>query len=137
MTVFNEFSTLAQVAIRNPLNSFESDQKLLDEWQDRRFHSKPELEESINEYSEFKRILGNTGVEIIDLPQSNTLTIDSIYTRDSILISPKGLILCNMGRASRSPEARDNYESLKLLDHKIAGEILAPGTLEGLSLIHI
>lgn len=131
MTVFNEFSKLIQVAIRNPLNSFESDQKLLNEWQDLRFHSKPQLDESINEYSEFKKILGNTGVEMIDLPQSNNLTIDSIYTRDSILISPKGLILCNMGRASRTPEARSNYESLKLLGHKIAGEILAPGTLEG------
>ena len=76
MTVFNEFSELVQVAIRNPLNSFESDQKLLDEWQDLRFHSKPQLEESINEYSEFKKILGSTGVEIIDLPQSNNLTID-------------------------------------------------------------
>ena len=131
MTVFNEFSKLVQVAIRNPLNSFESDQKLLDEWQDLRFHSKPELEESINEYSEFKKILGSTGVEIIDLPQSNNLTIDSIYTRDSILISPKGLILCNMGRASRTPEAKNNSEYLKSLGHEVAGEILAPGTLEG------
>ena len=131
MTVFNEFSELIQVAIRNPLNSYESDQKLLDEWQDLRFHSKPELEESINEYSEFKKILGSTGVEIIDLPQSNNLTIDSIYTRDSILISPKGLILCNMGRASRTPEAKNNSEYLKSLGHEVAGEILAPGTLEG------
>jgi N-dimethylarginine dimethylaminohydrolase len=131
MNVFNEFSKLVQVAIRNPLNSFESDQKLLDEWQDLRFHSKPELEESINEYSAFKKILGSTGVEIIDLPQSNNLTIDSIYTRDSILISPKGLILCNMGRASRTPEAKNNSEYLKSLGHEVAGKILAPGTLEG------
>ena len=61
MTVFNEFSKLIQVAIRNPLNSFESDQKLLNEWQDLRFHSKPQLEESINEYSEFKKYLETMG----------------------------------------------------------------------------
>jgi N-dimethylarginine dimethylaminohydrolase len=131
MTTFNEFSRLAQVAIRNPLSSFINDQKLCDEWQSLRFHSKPDLEKSINEFIEFKKLLDNTEIEIIELPRSDNLTIDSIYTRDSILISPKGLILCNMGRASRTPEAKNNSEYLKSLGHEVAGEILAPGTLEG------
>ena len=131
MAVFNEYSLLTQVAIRSPLNSFLTDEKLSNEWQDLRFHAKPELKESINEFIEFRKLLLNNDIKIIDLPQAKGLTIDSIYTRDSILISPKGLILCNMGRASRTPEARDNYEHLKLQGYQIAGEILAPGTLEG------
>lgn len=131
MAVFNEYSLLTQVAIRSPLNSFLTDEKLSNEWQDLRFHEKPELKESINEFIEFRKLLLNNEIKIIDLPQAKGLTIDSIYTRDSILISPKGLILCNMGRASRTPEARDNYEYLKLQGYQIAGEILAPGTLEG------
>ena len=131
MAVFNEYSLLTQVAIRSPLNSFLTDEKLSNEWQDLRFHAKPDLKESINEFIEFRKLLLNNEIKIIDLPQAKDLTIDSIYTRDSILISPKGLILCNMGRASRTPEARDNYEHLKLQGYQIAGEILAPGTLEG------
>ena len=131
MAVLNEYSSLIQVAIRSPLNSFISDEKLSNEWEDLRFHSQPQLKESINEFIEFRKLLLNNEIEVIDLPQSNGLTIDSIYTRDSILISPNGLILCNMGRASRTPEARANYEDLKLQGHQIAGEILAPGTLEG------
>ena len=131
MAVFNEYSLLTQVAIRSPLNSFLTDEKLSNEWQDLRFHAKPELKESINEFIEFRKLLLNNEIKIIDLPQAKDLTIDSIYTRDSILISPKGLILCNMGRASRTPEARDNYEHLKLQGYQIAGEILTPGTLEG------
>ena len=131
MAVFNEYSLLTQVAIRSPLNSFLTDEKLSNEWQDLRFHAKPELKESINEFIEFRKLLLNNEIKIIDLPKAKGLTIDSIYTRDSILISPKGLILCNMGRASRTPEARDNYEHLKLQGYQIAGEILAPGTLEG------
>jgi len=131
MAVLNEYSSLMQVAIRSPLNSFISDEKLSNEWEDLRFHSQPQLKESINEFIEFRKLLLNNEIEIIDLPKINDLTIDSIYTRDSILISPNGLILCNMGRASRTPEARANYEDLKLQGHQIAGEILAPGTLEG------
>ena len=131
MTIFNEYSRLAQVAIRNPLNSFINDQKLSDEWQSLRFHSKPDLAKSINEFIEFKKLLDNTEIEIIELPSSDNLTIDSIYTRDSILITKEGLILCNMGRSSRTPEAKENFNTLSSKGYKIAGQIKAPGTLEG------
>ena len=131
MTIFNEFSTLTQVAIRNPLSAFINEQKLLDEWKSLRFHSKPDLEEAVKEFKEFRDLLKNDGIDIIDLPSNPNLTIDSIYTRDSILVSSKGLILCNMGRTTRTPEAKENYQSLQSSGHAIAGEILSPGTLEG------
>jgi N-dimethylarginine dimethylaminohydrolase len=47
------------------------------------------------------------------------------------LISKAGLILCNMGRSSRTPEAVENYAALSDKGYKIAGQIQAPGTLEG------
>ena len=131
MTILNEFSALAQVAIRNPLSAFINEQKLSNEWESLRFHSKPEFEEAIKEFKDFRDLLKDDGVDIIDLPSNQNLTIDSIYTRDSILVSSKGLILCNMGRSTRTPEAKENYQSLKLSGHAIAGEIIAPGTLEG------
>ena len=131
MTILNEFSALAQVAIRNPLSAFINEQKLSNEWESLRFHSKPEFEEAIKEFKDFRDLLKDDGVDIIDLPSNRNLTIDSIYTRDSILVSSKGLILCNMGRSTRTPEAKENYQSLKLSGHAIAGEIIAPGTLEG------
>ena len=76
-------------------------------------------------------MLEDDGISIIDLPSSELLTIDSIYTRDSILISKEGLILCNMGRSSRTPEAKENFNALSSKGYKIAGQINAPGTLEG------
>ena len=76
-------------------------------------------------------MLEDDGITLIDLPSSNQLTIDSIYTRDSILISKRGLILCNMGRSSRTPEAIENFNTLKSKKYEIAGKITAPGTLEG------
>ena len=131
MSKFDEFSQINQIAIKNPVNSFGSENKLKNEWQGLRFNDKPIFEESIKEFNKFKEILINDNIEIIDLPYSENLTIDSIYTRDSIIVSPQGLILLNMGKSSRTPEAKENYKSLKLLGHKIAGEILPPGTLEG------
>lgn len=131
MSRFNEYSTIKQVAIRSAANAFVSEAILAEQWQALRFHAKPDLAEAISEYEDFRALLSSTGAEIIELSPSDSLTIDSIYTRDSILVSPKGLILCNMGRASRTPEATINAASYTALGHRVAGQISAPGTLEG------
>ena len=99
---FNEYSSLKEVAIRSAKNSFINSDKLDNEWKSLRFHSKPDFEDAINEYSEFENLIISSAQDIIYLPEDNNLTIDSIYVRDSILVSPKGLIICNMGRKSRT-----------------------------------
>lgn len=131
MSRFNEYSTIKQVAIRSAANAFVSEAILAEQWQALRFHAKPDLAEAISEYEDFRALLRSTGANLIELSPSDSLTIDSIYTRDSILVSPKGLILCNMGRASRTPEATINAASYTALGHRVAGQISAPGTLEG------
>ena len=131
MSRFNEYSTIKQVAIRSAANAFVSEAILAKQWQALRFHAKPDLAEAISEYEDFRALLRSTGANLIELSPSDSLTIDSIYTRDSILVSPKGLILCNMGRASRTPEAAINAASYTALGHRVAGQISAPGTLEG------
>ena len=131
MSKFNEYSSIKQVAIRSAANAFVSEAILAEQWQALRFHAKPDLAEAISEYEDFRALLRSTGANLIELSPSDSLTIDSIYTRDSILVSPKGLILCNMGRASRTPEAAINAASYTALGHRVAGQISAPGTLEG------
>ena len=131
MSRFNEYSTIAQVAIRTAANAFVSTAQLEQQWQPLRFHEQPDLDEANIEYRQFKQLLAAAGAEIIELATADNLTIDSIYTRDSILVSPNGLILCNMGRASRTPEAKINAAAYQALGHQVAGQITAPGTLEG------
>jgi N-dimethylarginine dimethylaminohydrolase len=131
MSVFNEYSQIKEVAIRSPLSSFINNEKLSSEWKTLRFHAQPDLKQAIVEYGHFRSLLEDDGISIIDLPSSQLLTIDSIYTRDSILIFKEGLILCNMGRSSRTPEALENFNTLKSMGYKVAGQIKAPGTLEG------
>jgi N-dimethylarginine dimethylaminohydrolase len=131
MANFDEYSAITQVAIRGAANAFVSDAKLEQEWRPLRFHAKPQIDQALEEYTGFRQLLTSGGAQIIDLDGADNLTIDSIYTRDSILISPGGLILCNMGRASRTPEASANAAAYQAAGHKIAGQITAPGTLEG------
>ena len=129
MLKFDEYSKIVQVAVRHAQKAFVSDEKLAAEWQALRFHDRPDMKASMAEYEGFLALLDCD--EVIELPAADTLTIDSIYTRDSILVSPKGLIVCNMGRASRTPEAAANAAVYAQLGHTVAGQITSPGTLEG------
>ena len=131
MNQLNEYSKISEVAIRSPLSSFINDEKITNEWASLRFHAKPDLKKAIIEYNYFRSFLEEDGIKIIELPSSNRLTLDSIYTRDSILVCDSGVILCNMGRSSRTPEAEENFKTLANKGYKIAGQIKSPGTLEG------
>ena len=131
MNLLNEYSQIKEVAIRSPLAGFIDNDKISREWEALRYHAKPDMLLAISEYKYFKSLLTDDGMEVIDLPPSNKLTLDSIYTRDTILLCEKGLILCNMGRASRTFEVNENFKTLSSMGYEIAGEIKAPGTLEG------
>ena len=131
MNLLNEYSKISEVAIRPPLSSFVNDEKITNEWAPLRFHAKPDLKKAIIEYNYFKSFLEEDEIKIIELPSSDKLTLDSIYTRDSIVVCDSGLILCNMGRSSRTPEAEENFKTLADNGYKIAGQIKSPGTLEG------
>ena len=131
MNQLNEYSKITEVAIRSPLSSFVNDEKITNEWASLRFHAKPDLKKAIIEYNYFRSFLEEDGIKIIELPSSDRLTLDSIYTRDSILVCDSGVILCNMGRSSRTPEAEENFKTLANKGYKIAGQIKSPGTLEG------
>ena len=131
MNLLNEYSKICEVAIRSPLSSFVNDEKIANEWGSLRFHAKPDLNKAISEYNFFKSFLEEDKIKIIELPSSDKLTLDSIYTRDSILLCESGLILCNMGKSSRNSEAEENFKTLADIGYKIAGQIKSPGTLEG------
>ena len=131
MSQFNEYSQLRQVAVRRPKNAFVDKDRIDSQWQALRFHEAPDIDQANDEFANFIQMLTCLGAEILTLPGESNLTLDSIYPRDSNIVSPKGLILCNMGRASRTPEAAINGQFYVSNGHTIAGEIVAPGTLEG------
>jgi N-dimethylarginine dimethylaminohydrolase len=130
-TGFNEYSALKVVAVRTPKAAFVGPEKIEDEWQKLRFYSAPDLEGASCEHQQFTEILTASGAEVILLETGDIVTLDAIYTRDALLVSPKGLILCNMGRAGRSGEPGLNAEQLERQGFEVAGKITAPGTLEG------
>ncbi len=128
---WNEYGTLNLVAVRAAENAFRDAARLDEEWRKLRFHQRPDLEEAIQEHRVFRARLESAGAVLIELDDDDNLTLDSIYTRDNIIVSPAGLILCNMGRASRTAEGPFNAAAYSKHGFEVAGSIKAPGTLEG------
>jgi N-dimethylarginine dimethylaminohydrolase len=134
---FNMWGPLRTVAIRQPQAAFVDDAKISAEWQKLNFHSKPDMANAVHEYAEVEALLRATGAEVIALPAGPDLTLDSLYTHDALVVTPKGLIRPMMGKAARRAEPRANGAHLESLGFPIIGDITGNGLLEGGDLVWI
>jgi len=134
---FNNWGQLRKVAVRDVDAAFASEAKIDAEWQHLNYHSRPDLSNARKEFAEVEKILGANGAEIIKLPAAGGLTLDSLYTHDALIITPKGLVLPHMGKPARRGEPSVNGAYLEKLGFPIAGEIKPPGKIEGGDLVWI
>ena len=134
---FNNWGTLKKVAVRSVASAFVSEHKIDAEWKDLNFHSRPNLENALKEYAVVEKALKSTGAEVIDLGVGEGLTLDSLYTHDALIITPKGLVRPRMGKPQRRKEAAVNGAVLEKLGFPIAGEITGEGKIEGGDLVWI
>ena len=78
---------------------------------------------AVDEYSKFASIIESNAQEVIYLDGNENLSIDSIYVRDSLITTNRGLILCRMGKDVRMSEPSINSILLKQHGLNILGEI--------------
>jgi N-dimethylarginine dimethylaminohydrolase len=134
---FNMWGHLKMVAVRRPSESFVSDAKIEAEWRDLNYHGRPSLKGALSEFAAFERLLREAGAEVVALPADPRLTLDSIYTHDALIVTPKGLVKPIMGKPQRRAEAVVNGDALALRQIPIAGEIGGEGRIEGSDMIWI
>jgi N-dimethylarginine dimethylaminohydrolase len=134
---FNNWGSLKRVAVRPPEAAFKSDTRLDAEWKLLNYHSRPDLAEAKREFAEVEKILQSTGADVILLPDGEGLTLDSLYTHDALVVTPKGLVRPHMGKPQRRREAALNGAYLETLGFPVAGEISSPGSVEGGDLVWI
>ena len=132
---FNNWGALKSVAIRAPEAAFVSQARVDAEWKDLNFHSRPDFAEARREYETVLKALRGVGADVIALPAGDGLTLDSLYTHDALIVTPNGLVLPHMGKPARRGEPKANAAHLKSLGFPIAGEITAPGKIEGGDLV--
>jgi N-dimethylarginine dimethylaminohydrolase len=128
----NEFGKLAEVALRRPAIAFASDEKIDRQWRELNYHDRPDLAKAAREHADFEALLKSAGAKIIDLGEGSGLTLDSLYVRDALIVTPKGLVKCHMGKPARRKEPAVNAGFIAM---DVIGEISPPGKIEGGDLV--
>ena len=127
-----EFGTLRSVLLKTSRAAFRDQVTADREWRALGFTASPDCRAAEREYAKFVSLLDTgTPVDVVLLDPDDATTLDSIYVRDNSIVSPGGLILGRMGKPAREPEPAAQRRACEARQMPIAGEIVAPGTVEG------
>jgi N-dimethylarginine dimethylaminohydrolase len=130
----NEFDRLLHVAVKHARDAFVSADVLARQWASHGFTAPPDFDAACRQHDALLEILTVHGVELTFLPADAATTIDSIYTRDASLVTPRGIVLCAMGKPTRHGEPAAQARVFAAAGQRwttIAGTIEPPGRIEG------
>lgn len=133
----NMIDPIKKIILKHPKEAFINQKKINKEFNTLNFTEAPNFNESLNEYESFIKILDSFGIKKYFLKKNDSTSIDSIYTHDPLVITNKGVVLCNMGKVNRISESKAIKEFLIELKIPILGEITSPGKLEGGDIVWI
>lgn len=130
-TCHSEYLKLQTVLIKRAAEAFRSDVIIDEQWKFLNFLEQPHMKKANEEYAQFEALLKDQDIEIMYLPENESLSLDSIYCRDAAIATDHGMILCRMGKKGRHLEPSVQKQFFLKNKISILGEIRAPGTLEG------
>ena len=125
-----EVGTLERVLLRHARDAFGSSELVKVHWKGLNYLSQPRFDEACREYDQFAELLERLGVSI-EWMTGGDLGLDSIYVRDASIISDRGVILCAMGKGTRSLEPYAQGRVFERLGVPVHGQIERTGTIEG------
>ena len=129
----SEAGRLVSVVMKHARDAFADDQTIAAQWKALNFTAPPDYGAAIDEYERLLDILRSSGATIHLLPRDADTTLDSVYARDASIVSPKGIILCRMGKPARETEPDAQRRAFEALGSEfgVYGRIEPPGLLEG------
>lgn len=127
----SEVGKIQKILIKHPKDAFLSQGNIENQWRRLSYTGCPDYDKALDEYEKFADLLKREVSEIHYLPKSDGTGLDSIYTRDALLVTKKGAILCNMGKHLRQGEPSAAGDFLSETGIPVLGAITGDGRLEG------
>ena len=100
----SEVGRLVSVVMKHARDAFVDEQTIAAQWKALNFSAAPDYGAALDEYEQLLDILRASGATIHLLPRAADTTLDAVYARDASIVSPKGIILCRMGKPARETE---------------------------------
>lgn len=118
------------VLVKHPRDSHRNQATVSRQWRGLNYPAEPDYTAVVREFEQFLSLLRSHNMEIGFLPASDHTGLDSVYAHDPVVVTARGAILCNMGKAARlgEPEAVAAY--LQNIGVPILGRIQGEGRLE-------
>src|SRR5262245_20968081 len=127
----SEVATMRRVLVKAPAEAFVDERRVEAQWRDLRYTGRPDLKKAAAEHQRLVDLLRGTETEVLFLPRDDEAGLDSIYVRDAMVATGRGVVLCNMGKPQRRGEPQAAARYLEKAKVPIAGRIEGEGRLEG------
>jgi len=121
---------LSRVIVKRPEEAFRSRDHIQREWKDLGYTRPPDLERAAQHHRQFIELIKEAGAEILYLPADDRTGLDSLYTRDPVLITDRGAVIFQTGKVARRGEGPAFADALKSWDVPLLGCIDGPATAE-------
>jgi arginine deiminase len=128
---------IERVLIKHPRAAYINDETLSRQWEALNYADCPDYAKAVAEFENFVDLLERFIPEIHYLPENPHVSIDSIYAHDSVIITNRGAVLCNMTREQRRGEPAAMAAVMPELGIPILGAIGGEGRLESGDLVWV
>ena len=130
MTFQSDSGPMRRVLLKHARHAFATPERVAEQWEPLNYLGRPDYEVACAESDAFSELLTGLGVDVEWMPAEDT-GMDSLYVRDASVVTDRGVILCNMGKATRRPEPAAQRGVFGALGIPILGAIQGEGRLEG------
>ena len=130
-TLQSEIGILEHVILKHARDAFLNQEKIDEQWRRLSYTDRVNFIPACKEYDSWSNLFLKDNIKIHWVAEDVQVSMDSIYVRDTSVLTDQGALLCRMGKEERAGEdqaLRNAYESLNI---PIIGQIESPGTLEG------
>ena len=126
----SEIDEINSFLLKHPKDAFINQANINVQWEKLKYSGCPDYNSALDEYEFFLSILKKYVDDIYFLPRDPRVGLDSIYVRDTFVMTEKGAVLCRMGKKQRSKEPLTVRYSLARIKIPILGTISEKGKLE-------
>ncbi|MCE7988205.1 MAG: amidinotransferase [Caldilinea sp. CFX5] len=119
------------VLVKHPHTSHQTQAAMDEQWRKLFYLGPQSYDRVVQEFTGFVSLLERFDMEIGYLPADAATGLDSIYAHDPLVVSNKGVILCNMGKVARQTEPDAMARYLQQVGVPILGRITGNGRVEG------
>ena len=129
------YKKLTKVILKHPKDAFISQEHLSNAWENFNYIQEPDFIKAHQEFEQFLAIMKEHVAEIVFLPATETVGLDSLYTHDPVKFTKNGAIILKSGKRLRQPEAQANKRFLQDKNIPILGELTGDAVADGGDLV--